>query len=375
MRKDKWVIAIVVPALAAASYVPLANVVFAGRLASAVLSLASGSAGEHLRVQETRVQRRMKGEAIEALVYRPVGASPTRALILVPGISELGCYHPRLMALCRYLADKGFLVVTPDIVVFREFEILAEPIDQIEFWFGQVRTLDGGRRVSRVGLSGISFSATLALIAAARPGIRSEVAFFLGIGPYFDLQRCFRWWFAAGPATVGEGYYPTRFYAKWIIMNAALGMLSPTHDREFLHEVLIDLLLQKKVPSADPELTPEGLRWYRLAIMRENQSDEELSKAIDAYLTPILFRRLDPTAAAAEVQFPVFLLHGAYDDLIPPEESRELQAHVTGASCYLLVSPFLTHTHPLEKPFTRAQNAEAVTRSLAFFYRFAQAAR
>ncbi len=375
MKKGKWAIAIVLPVLAAAACVPLANVLFAARLASALLSLASGSAGNQLSVQETKIQRKMKDQVVEALVYRPAMTYPKRALILVPGISELGCYHPRLMALCRYLADKGFLVVTPDIVPFREFEISAEPIDQIEFWFRQVPTIEGGRQASRTGLAGISFSASLALIAAAHPGIRKEISFFLGIGPYFDLQRCFRWWFAAGPLTVGEGYYPTRFYAKWIIMNAALGMLPARHDREFLHEVLIDLLLQKKVPAEDSALTPEGKRWYRLAVMRENQTDQGLSQAIDAYLSPILFRQLDPKEAAKEVRCPVFLLHGAYDDLIPPEEGRDLQANVTGAPCYLLVSPFLTHTHPLDKSFTIPEKAEAVMGSLAFFYRFASTVR
>ena len=375
MRNRKWAIAILLLACAVASYNPLATLILAARMALALRSLASGATGENLPVQVTKVQRHMGDRVLEALVFRPNGSSPTRAIVFTVGISELGCYHPRLMALCRYLADKGFLVVTPDITLFRQFEISAEPIDQIVYWFHQVRTLEGGQRVEHTGLAGISFSATLALIAAARPEIRNEAAFLIGIGPYFDLHRCFRGWFASGPVTVGEGYYPTRFYAKWIIMKAALGMIPVAQDRQFLHGVLLDLLLGKKAPPAHPALTPEGQRWYRLAVMREDQSDEDLSQKIDGYLTPILFRQLDPAQAAAEVRCRVFLLHGAYDDLIAPQESREMQQHITGAPCYLLISPFLTHTHPLEKPFTWRQKAAALADSFAFFYRLARVLR
>ncbi len=375
MRSRKWILEVLVLIFGATASVILPNLIFALQLALALRSLASGAAGENLPVVLKKVQGTMRGRPLEALVYRPRDFAPRRALIFAAGISELGCYHPRFMALCRYLSNKGFLVVTPDIVAFRRFEITAEPIDQIVYWFQQVSSLEGGSGVNHTGLAGISFSATLSLIAAARPEIRDEVSFLLGIGAYYDLNRCFRHWFARSSLTLPEGYYPTRFYAKWIIMNAALGMLPAERDRMILHKVLMDLLLQQKAPPEDPGLTPEGGRWYRIAVMREDQSDDELSREIEDYLTPVLFRQLDPEQAAAEVRCPVFLVHGAYDDLIPPEESLELKRHITGAPCCLLISPFLTHTHPLAKTFSWKQKAVAAVQSIPFFYRFAEEVR
>jgi pimeloyl-ACP methyl ester carboxylesterase len=213
------------------------------------------------------------------------------------------------------------------------------------------------------------------LIAAARPEIRDEISFLLGIGPYSDLQRCFRWWFEAGPPSPGEGFYPTRFYAKWIIMKAALGMLPASRDRQFMDGLLIDLLLQKEIPAPDPGFTAEGRRWYRLAVMRERQSDNELTGEIASFLAPTLFRSLDPRKACSEVRIPVFLVHGAYDDLIPPEEGKELQQRIEASPCYLLITPFLTHTHPLDKPLTWKQKTAALADALVFFYRFAAVVR
>ena len=358
--------------LGLAAYAPLKRALFAVRLLVSVRSLAAGATAEDLHVSQERVTRHREGRDLESLVYRPAGTQPDRALLLVAGISEQGCYHPRLMAVSRSLAAQGFVVVTPDIRMFREFMISPEALDEIAFWFHQIKELPGGDRIQRVGLGGISFSGTLALIAAARPEIRDRVAYVLAIGPYDDPLVCTRGWFGAGPITVGDGYYPTRFYAKWIIMVTALEMLPDPKEREFIHEVLVALLLQKKVPDPPPALSDDSRRWFRLAVMRENESDPELTRQIEAYLTPRLYRKITPDRAGPEIRCPVFLVHGAYDDLIPPDESRRLRSRLTRAKSYLLVSPFLTHTHPLDKPLGWGEQLKGLADIAGFFYRFAQ---
>ena len=337
------------------------------RLALSMQRLASGATGRDLAVHETRVVRRLGDRVYEALLYHPAQWQATSAVVLVAGISELGCYHPKLVAFSRFLADSGLLVITPDIEEFREFKISAEPIDQILFWYSQVGTLPGSERVQKTGLAGISYSGTLALIAAARPEIRDRVAFVVGIGSYCDLIRCTGGWFAAAPALVGQDHYPTRFYAKWIIMLSALDMVAAAKDRLFLHDVLQDLLLQKEIPPAGSDITLEGLRWYRLATMREDQSDPELAGKITEYLISNIYPQLDPKNALSKVHCPVFLIHGAYDDLIPPRESMELHRRLSRS--LLLISPFLTHTHPTDAPLSLKRKAAGVLDMLVFSYR------
>jgi pimeloyl-ACP methyl ester carboxylesterase len=272
------------------------------------------------------------------------------------------------MSVSRALADRGFLVITPDIRMFREFRIGPQALDEIVFWFDQVKTLTGGDKIRRLGIGGISFSGTLALIAAARPEVRDRVAYVLAIGPYDDPLRCTRGWFGSGPVTVGEGYYPTRFYAKWIIMLAAIDLVPGADERLYLHSVLIALLLQKQVPERPAGLSEAATRWYRLALMREDQSDAELTRKIEDHLNPSLYRPITPDRAATEVRCPVFLVHGAYDDLIPPEESLRLRSRLTHSKCYLLVSPFLTHTHPLDKPLSWREKSAGIVDIFFFFF-------
>jgi pimeloyl-ACP methyl ester carboxylesterase len=349
---------------------PAKHVSWSVRLGVSILKLASGTEDQTSSVIETKVSRQNGMNSYEALTYRSLKSTATSAVILAPGLSEQGCYHPRMKALARALADSGLFVLTPDIREFRKFKIAAEPIDELVFWHRQATTLEGGEKIRKIGLAGISYSGTLALIAAARPEIRNHVAFVLGIGPYNNLIRCTREWFAAGDPHEWNGNYPTRFYAKWLIMRAALDLLPSPKDRLFVDQVLNDLLLSREAPKATSDLTPEGFRWYNLAIMRPGQADAELAAEIEQHLTRSIYPQLDPQNALRNLRCPLFLIHGAYDDLIPPRESTEL--HQQYAHSYLLISPFLTHTHPTEKPLTFRQKLATGLDTVKFCYRLAQ---
>jgi pimeloyl-ACP methyl ester carboxylesterase len=369
-RKLKWGICAGIFIACILLWKPVNRAVFSIRLAWSLQKLASGDSTRNLAVIEEKIRRRSDERTYEARVYHPAKSSPTRAIVLAAGLTELGCDHPGIVALSRFLADKGLLVVTPDIQEFREFQISAEPMDQILFWYRQIRGLSGGEKVQKTGLAGISYSGTLALIAAAQPEIRDNVGFVVAVGPYCSLIRCTRGWFAADPGAPDKEGYPTRFYAKWIVMLSALDMLPESKDRLFLHDLLDSLLLNRKIPQA-PNLTSEGTRWYRLATMRANQSDPELTPKIEKYLVPRVFTRLDPEEALGKIRCPVFLIHGAYDDLIPTEESVELHRKI--ADSQLIILPFLTHTHPTAKPLSFRQKSRAAMEALSFFYQFSKA--
>ena len=177
-RKNlKWMIGAAALLLCLFLWIPGSRAILAVRMALSLQELASGASGQGLSVAEARAQRNFQGQDYEALIYHPAKSAATKAIILVAGLSELGCHHPRLVALSRVLADKGLMVVTPDIREFRQFQISAEPINQILFWYGQIPTLEGGEKIRATGLAGISFSGTLALITAAKPEIRDNIGF------------------------------------------------------------------------------------------------------------------------------------------------------------------------------------------------------
>jgi pimeloyl-ACP methyl ester carboxylesterase len=371
IRKRHWKRWLVLCLVALALYGTIPGLMNSMRLAVLVRQVASGDTGAGRNIREEKISRRMHGSEYQAVAYQPLNALPSKAVLLVPGVSELGCYHPRLVALARILADAGFLVLTPDIKMLRDFQIYPPPLDEISLWIHEIHGAAGGEKLRSVGLAGVSFSATLALIAAAQPQNRDQVSYILGIGAFDDLLRCSRFSFSAGPVTVGEGYYPTRFYAKWIIMLAALDLAPSAGERQFLETVLRSLLIQKEIPPLPATVSETGKRWYRLALMREDQEDPELARQILDHVAAKLNPELSTRKPAAEIRCPVFLAHGAYDDLIPCTESAELRAKILNAKSYLLISPLLTHTHPVEQPLGWWTKARAAVDVLFFFYRLA----
>jgi dienelactone hydrolase len=374
-RARKYLLLAALFAVALAALAPFGDVALTFRLLLGLQRLAAGQSAESLEVVENRVRRTMGGQELEGVLYRPFALPGTRGIILVPGISELGCNHPRLVALSRILAGHGFVVLTPDIKPLREFQIAPEAVDQISFWFTQIRSLQGTRCLGRVGLAGISFSGTLALIAAAQPENRGSVAFVLAVGPYSNMVRCARGWFAAGPVTVPARDYPTRYYARWIIMLESLDLLPGERDRQYLHDLLMNLLLQKDLPKEPPEISKEAARWSGLARAREDESNPPLAQEIIAHLSSRFPSRLTPDAAAAEVACPVFLAHGEYDDLIPPGESLDLRKKITRARTYLVISPFLTHTHPAAQELALWARGKASFDLFTFLYSLVRATR
>jgi pimeloyl-ACP methyl ester carboxylesterase len=368
--KRKYWIAAAALAACVLLWTPLQRAVLSARLALSLQQLASGRIKQNSAINEAKIRRSYKGRDYEALLYGPARSAPETAVVLVAGLSELGCYHPRLVALSRVLAGKGLMVIAPDIREFRDFQISAEPIEQILFWYKRAPHLQGGAQIQKTGLAGISYSGTLALIAAAKPEIRDSVGFVAAVGPYCSLLRCTRNWFAADAAARPGDSYPTRFYAKWIVMRSALEMVSSPRDRAFLHSVLDNLLLEKKVPPAGPELSDAGKRWYGLATMPANRADSELAQEIERYLIPRLFSQIEPEASLGKIKCPVFLIHGAHDDLIPSTESIELHRQISNSE--LLIVPFLTHTHPTSAQLNLMQKADASIDTLIFCYKFSR---
>ncbi len=371
----KWLLAGVLLLAGLAALGPAGDFALTLRLLRGLYALARGHAAQGPPVVETRIRRTMAGREVEAVLYRPAGSPAGRAVVLVPGVSELGCNHPRLAALARILAGNGFLVVTPDIPSLREFRIEPEAVEAISFWHVQMRSLEGGSRVGSSGLAGISFSGTLALIAAAQAEAGHAPAFVLAVGAYSDLGRCIRWWLEPGPVTAAPGNYPTRYYGRWVAMLAALDLLPEGNDRRYLAQLLRSLLLQKEAPPESGRIGGEAARWRRFACAREDEGDPQLAQQILAHLLARDAARLSPDQAAAEIACPIFLAHGAYDDLIPPAESLDLERKILRAPCHLIISPFLTHTHPAEHEPGGWEKARASLRMSLFLYRLVRATR
>ena len=182
-----------------------------------------------------------RGHAIPARIYLPRGVGFAPGIVVVHGMHELGIDEPRLVNFARSLAASGFFVMTPLVPGIADYRVEAESADVI----GSAAS-DFARQleVPKVGVFAISFSGSLALVAASDPQYASHIAWVASIGGYYDLAHVLRF-FATGETVRPDGtvdhMQPHEYGALIVIYDEPRDFFS-AHDASIAHDALKLLL-------------------------------------------------------------------------------------------------------------------------------------
>lgn len=297
-----------------------------------------------------------QGRSIPARIYVPLGVGPAPGIVLVHGMHELGTNEPRLVNFARALAASGFVVMTPQVEGIAEYRVEAQSGDLIG---AAAQAFAHELDVPRVGVLAISFSGGLALLAAADPHYSSSIAWIASIGGYYELAHVLQF-FATGDAVRPDGsveHLTPHEYGALIVVLDRPGEFFPPEDADKAREA-IKLVLSdqgKKSEAITSQMTPAGqevmqriyhkqLDGFRQAILAEIDKDREQLAAAS------------PAGRLAFVRAPVFLLHGADDNVIPPTELLWIRDHVPEQYLvYALISPAITHAEVEHKPSMQDQ--------------------
>ena len=206
-----------------------------------------------------------------------------------------------------------------------------------------------------IGLVGFSFAGGLALAAASDERVSSHLAYVASIGGYHDLARTMR--YAATGVVEGPGGARARGtnpYSELALVCAALPYLceEPTSALRGSLQSLMDGEAERARELASALGTPDGRRIFELA-----------SRGELASLRPMLLRliesrsaeleRVSPRGRLSGIKSRVLMLHGAYDDMIPPEETILAEAELRADHCanyHVLVTPALGHVDVANSP-------------------------
>lgn len=291
---------------------------------------------------------------LRARLYLPASAI-TRTVVLTPGVHAEGIDEPRLTKFARDIAAGGFAVLTTELPDLLRYEITARLPDQIEDvarWTASRRTLapDG-----RIGLVGISFSGGLSVVAAGRPSLAGRVAFTLSFGGHGDLGRTMRY-LCTGVQPDGTLRPPHDYGLVILLLNFA-PFIVPGEQVEPLRAGVRTFLKASHVDMVDKPAA--RLIFDRAIAMEEGlpEPSRRLLQAVNArevgYLGPLLLPVLDaiplPDSVSPErapaPRSPVFLLHGADDNVIPAGETLSLAASLRarGTPVHALITPLVTH--------------------------------
>ncbi len=288
---------------------------------------------------------------IRARIYLPTTSwpslTPPRGVVLAHGVHHLGIDEPRLVGLARSMAESGLVVLTPELSALADYHVddpsNLETLRASVHWLAARRDLvaPGG-----VGLMGVSFGGGLSLRVAEEPVVSADLAYVVSIGGHHDMRRVARF-FASDVAETPDGDVPMRAhdYGMAVLVYGAPERFVSAEDAPWLRRA-VRAFLHETYPLAWQEalhLSPEGRAVFERIFRRDTQA---LAPKLRAAMPDLEKTMLEASAIGHMdlIPVPVFLLHGAHDNVVPPSEARfaAIEAEKTG-EVHLLVTPKIGH--------------------------------
>lgn len=280
---------------------------------------------------------------VRGRIYRPADDEHAPTLMVLHGVHHLGIDEPRLTSFAAAMAGCGIRVLTPELPGIRDYRV-----DPSSVWvIGDSARWFAARTGGPVAAMGLSFSGGLALVAAADPAYSKSFRMVFAVGSQDAMEHVSEY-YMTGRATRPDGtveQLPAHEYGPLVLEYEHLGDYLPAADvlpvgqvlREHLYEdrpaetaALARLTPQQRTEVADLFDARSERTRTRLAIARERHRSE--------------MQQLSPSGLLQRIDVPVFLLHGAADNIIPSSETlwmaRELPPTQLRAA---LVSPVLSH--------------------------------
>jgi dienelactone hydrolase len=279
-----------------------------------------------------------------ARLYLPTDISHPPGIVVVHGVHYKGIDEPRLGRFARTIAASGAAVLTPEVRELCDYRIDPASIDTIGV---SARALSDQLGGQRVGVMGFSFAGGLALVTATDPRYRNPFAFVVAVGAHDDLGRVLHF-FASNEAPRPDGttlQLTAHPYGSAVLVYAHAQDFFLPDDVAAARDAL-RLWLREDFDAARERakvLSPEGAAEMKHVFDRDTaalapQLNPEIARLAGS------FAAISPSGHLADIRVPVFLLHGAGDNVIPPSETEWL-AHDTPRALLreVLVSPAIEH--------------------------------
>ncbi|HSC27434.1 MAG TPA: hypothetical protein VLD67_09180 [Vicinamibacterales bacterium] len=326
----------------------------------------NGIGGAAARWLSSPVERRdvvvpWRGGTLEGRWYG--SARPEQApTLLVPGVHAAGIDEPRLVRFATDLASIGHPVLTVELADLLQYAVTPRNTDMIEDaarWLSEQPALapDG-----RIGMMGISFAGGLTIVAAGREPLRARVKYVMSFGGHGDLPRTLRY-LCTGVEPDGNRR-PPHDYGVAIILLGAAGRMVPGEQVDPLRTAILTFLEASHLDMFDKQRAQiEFARARELAASLPepaatlmgyvNERDvARLGPALLPYLAHVGGDPALSPSRSREPAAPVYLLHGAEDNVIPAIESvllaRDLRDR--GAEVRQLSTPLITHAEVERQP-------------------------
>jgi len=284
---------------------------------------------------------------IRARLYIPQSHPNAPAIIVLHGVHHLGIDEPRLIAFASAMSSCGLRVLTPELPDIKDYHVGANSISTIGDSAKWMSLRDGDRPV---GVMGLSFSGGLALLAASDPQWHKAIKFVVAIGSQDEMARVATFY------RTGEDPLPTgapehlapHEYGALVLEYEHLEDFIPADQPEALAPIrsVLRAHLYEDWPAEKQALA--ALTPAQLAVARQLlNTTSPITRAQLAHAETLHIEDMagvSPHGHLKQLTTPVYLLHGAGDNIIPSAETVWMAEELPAASLQAeLMSPVLSH--------------------------------
>lgn len=293
------------------------------------ISLLSALAGGHLPENYVRRSVDFDGQAgpRQGDLYRPLGAQPQAALMILPGASPQGRDDPRIVAFAAQWANSGFLVLVPEIANLRQLQVAASDALAMADSLRYLAERIGPEKP--LGAFGLSYAVGPLMIALLQPDLAERVDFAVALGGYYSSRAVTTYVTTGAFRAPGRERWQRREpdgFGAWIFAYSNAGRLNDPEDAWRLRRIA-ELKLDDRsadIASLREEMGPEG---QSILVFLENR-DPDAVVALEALLPDQIrseMQALDLKSFDLAGPGPrLFLVHGKQDQVIPYTESIAL---------------------------------------------------
>jgi len=299
---------------------------------------------EPIRVRDLELP--LASGTVRARLYTPVQPKDAPAVLLLHGVHYLGIDEPRLESFATAMASCGIRVLTPELPDIKDYHVGPNSIATIG---ESAEWLAHANRGRPVGVMGLSFSGGLALVAAAEPQYQPDIRFVVAVGSEDEMSRVAEY-YETGEDERPDGSeekLPPHDYGALVLEYEHLGEFVPAADVAAVRSVLRAHLYEDPAGErvALERLTAEQSAEARALMDTTLPATRTALERVDANHTKDM-AAVSPHGKLADLKVPVYLLHGAADNVIPAAETQWVASELPKSALKaVLITPVLSHVN------------------------------
>lgn len=278
-------------------------------------------------------------------LYRPGTPGPHPGMVVCLGVVPFGVDHPQVPVLGNALARAGFAALLYWSPHMRDFRLDPEDVENFPLayhWLMQQPYIDP----SRSGVLGTCVGGSFALMSAASPLIRDEVAFIGAYAPFSSMSTFARD-IASATRCVDNGREPWRVdqITRKVFVHSVTAWLEPA-EAQLLQSAFSTLT---QAGPVDPsQLSADARAVYALLITPGPDDAETALHRLPVAMQERL-EALSPVNYLKDIRAPLIaLLHDRGDQVIAVSESRRLVSALAGHPGVRYTEMQFSHLDPVK---------------------------